>query len=123
MDADALREAVLAATSDDTAARIRAAMAETQRDLIQQIGRTTDGSTLAETWYALVDPTDEQMRLIQEPVDAAIRQHIDEAVGFLRSYSERQGNTIEVRGIVDGAQAMKSIKQTMKAFAKRNRAG
>lgn len=44
---------------------------------------------------------------------------LDEIVGFLRSYSERQGNTIDVRGVVGATQAMKLIKDTMKAFAKR----
>jgi inorganic pyrophosphatase len=46
---------------------------------------------------------------------------LEEIVGFLRSYSERQGNAIEVRGVAGAADAMKSVKRTTKAFAKANR--
>jgi len=43
---------------------------------------------------------------------------LEEIVAFLQSYSEHQGNAIEVRGVVGAEKAMKSIKATRKAFAK-----
>jgi inorganic pyrophosphatase len=43
---------------------------------------------------------------------------MNEIVDFLKSYSEQQGNAIDVHAVVDAEEARKSIKQTMKAFAK-----
>lgn len=59
-------------------------------------------------------PTDAYKEISDLP--EALRNEI---VDFLISYSERQGNTIDVRAVVGADEARKSIKRTMKAFAKR----
>lgn len=58
-------------------------------------------------------PTDSYKEIgdLPEPV-------LNEIVEFLKSYSEHQGNTIDVHTVVGAEEARKSLKQTMKAFAK-----
>lgn len=48
------------------------------------------------------------------------KAELDEIVDFLVTYSRRQGNTIDLRAVVGVDEARKSIKQTMKAFAKKH---
>ncbi|HEV3087499.1 MAG TPA: inorganic diphosphatase [Candidatus Elarobacter sp.] len=47
------------------------------------------------------------------------RSLTDEIVEFLTSYSRRQGNVIDFHTVVRSNEARKSIKSTMKAFAKK----
>ena len=43
-----------------------------------------------------------------------------EIVRFLVTYSERQGNAIEVRDVVGAKDALRSVRKTMRAFAKQH---
>jgi inorganic pyrophosphatase len=49
------------------------------------------------------------------------RNTIDAIVLFLRTYSERQGHTIEQRGLGNAALGMKLVRKTARAFDKRKR--
>jgi inorganic pyrophosphatase len=46
------------------------------------------------------------------------RTMLDEILNFLKTYSERQGHTIEQKGIVNPRAAMALVKQTRKAYKK-----
>jgi inorganic pyrophosphatase len=58
-------------------------------------------------------PTDAYTEISDLP-----ESQLDEIIDFLRSYSEREGNRIDLHTVVGAAEAQRAIKQSMKAFEK-----
>lgn len=54
---------------------------------------------------------------IREPSDLPPTM-LDQIMHFLKTYSERQGHTIDQKGVVDAEEAMKLVKKTRKVYKK-----